>query len=88
MEAMLESYADEDGAWLRFSEDRFQHHLALARHLDPNNLDAFSVEQKMLIRSGRGAEAEKNVRVRRAGCRSGEGLCQDVCDHLEAMARM
>jgi len=25
MEAMLESYADEDGAWQRFSEDRFQH---------------------------------------------------------------
>jgi len=31
---------DEDGAWQRFSEDRFQHHLALARRLDPNNLDA------------------------------------------------
>ena len=59
MEAMLESYADEDGAWLRFSDDRFQHHLALARHLDPENLDAFSIDEKMLIRSGRGAEAER-----------------------------
>ena len=88
MEAMLESYADEDGAWLRFSEDRFQHHLALARRLDANNLDAFSVEQKMLIRSGRGPEAQQNIRVRRAGCRPGEWLCQAVCDQLEALARM
>ena len=88
MEAMLESYADEDAAWLRFSEDRFQHHLALARRLDPSNLDAFSVEQKMLIRSGRGAEAQQNIRLRRAGCRPGEWLCQAVCDQLEALARM
>jgi len=88
MEAMLESYADEDGAWQRFSEDRFQHHLALARRLDPSNLDAFSVEQKMLIRSGRAAEAERNLRARRADCRPGEWLCQTVCDQLETMARM
>jgi hypothetical protein len=88
MEAMLESYADQDGAWLRFSEDRFQHHLALARRLDPENLDAFSVEQKMLIRSGRGAEAERSIRARRASCRPDEWLCQAVCDQLDTLARM
>jgi hypothetical protein len=88
MEAMLESYADEDGAWLWFSEDRFQHHLALARHIDPSNLDAFSVEQKVLIRTGRGGEAQQNIRVRRADCRPGEWLCQAVCDQLEGLARM
>ena len=88
MEAMLESYADEDGAWLRFSDDRFQHHLALARHLDPENLDAFSVDEKMLIRSGRGAEAERNIRARRARCRPDEWLCQAVCAELDTLARM
>jgi hypothetical protein len=88
MEAMLESYSDDMASWLRFSEDRFQHHLALARRLDPNNLDAFSVEQKMLVRSGRTGEALQNIRRRRADCQPDEWLCQSVCDQLETQAKM
>lgn len=88
MEAMVESYSDEDRAWLRFSEDRFNRHLAQARRLDPSNLDAFSVEQKMLIRNGRGAEAQQAIRNRRAHCRAKEWLCQAVCDQLEGLAKM
>jgi Dolichyl-phosphate-mannose-protein mannosyltransferase len=88
MEAMLESYSDEDRSWLRFSEERFQRHLALARRLDPSNLDAFSVEQKMLIRSGQVEEALQNIKERRASCQPGEWLCQAVCDQLETMAKM
>ncbi len=88
LQAMLESYSDEDGAWLRFSEERFQHHLTLARTLDPSNLDAFSVEQKMLIRSVRNGEAQANVRNRRAACGADEWLCQAVCDRIDGLARM
>jgi 4-amino-4-deoxy-L-arabinose transferase-like glycosyltransferase len=88
LEAMLESYSDEDGAWLRFSEERFHQHLALARKLDPSNLDAFSVEQKMLIRSLRSDEALSNIRRRRTDCQPNEWLCQAVCDQLETLAKM
>jgi hypothetical protein len=88
LEAMLESYSDEDGAWLRFSEDRFQHHLSMARTFDPSNLDAFSVEQKMLIRSARNGEAQENVRKRRTACGADEWLCQSVCDQIDGLTRM
>jgi hypothetical protein len=88
MEAMLECYSDEMASWLRFSEDRFWYHLALARRLDPHNLDAFSVDQKMRIRSGRNGEALESIRKRRADCQPGEWLCQAVCDQLETLARM
>jgi len=84
--AMLESYAAADGDWRRFSDERFRRNLQEARRLDPDNLDAFSVEQKMLIRDGRSAEVRDNIRARRERCRPGEWLCQEVCDYLALRA--
>ena len=81
--AMLESYADEAGNWRWISEERFRRRLAEARRLDPDNLDAFSVEQKVLISGGNSDRAMQNIRERRARCRPGEWLCEDVCNYVE-----
>lgn len=86
IESMMESYADEFGGWNRFSEERFQHHLGLARQIDPDNLDAFSVEQKLRLREGKIDEASAAIQARRARCRAGEWLCEDVCDQLATIA--
>jgi hypothetical protein len=83
--AMLEAYADEDGRWTWFSQSRALASLRKAIRLDPDNLDAFSVAQKLLIREGRFEEARANIATRRARCRTGEWLCQDVCSYLEQM---
>jgi hypothetical protein len=83
--AMLEAYADEDGRWNWFSQSRAQESLREATRLDPDNLDAFSVAQKLLIREGRFKEARANIAARRARCRTGEWLCEDVCSYLEGM---
>jgi hypothetical protein len=83
--SMLEAYADQDGRWRWFSESRARNSLAEARRLDPDNLDAFSVAQKLLIKDRRFAEAENNIAARRARCRPGEWLCQDVCSYLEGL---
>ena len=83
--AMLEAYADEDGRWKWFSESRAQESLREATRLDPDNLDAFSVAQKLLIREGRIEEARASVAARRVRCRTGEWLCEDVCSYLEGM---
>jgi hypothetical protein len=85
--AMLEAYADEDGQWNWFSQSRAQESLRQATRLDPDNLDAFSVAQKLLIREGRFDEARANIAARRARCRTGEWLCDDVCFYLEQMMR-
>lgn len=45
-----------------------------ATRLDPDNLDAFSVAQKLLIRDGRFDEARANIAARRARCRTGGWL--------------
>jgi len=83
--AMLEAYADEDGQWNWFSQSRALQSLRDATRLDPDNLDAFSVAQKLLIREGRFEEARANIATRRARCRTGEWLCEDVCSYLERM---
>jgi 4-amino-4-deoxy-L-arabinose transferase and related glycosyltransferases of PMT family len=83
--AMLEAYADEDGQWNWFSQSRAEESLREATRLDPDNLDAFSVAQKLLIREGRFEEARANIAARRPRCRAGEWLCEDVCSYLEGM---
>lgn len=87
IESVVESYADEFGGWNRFSEERFQHYLGLARQIDPDNLDAFSVEQKLRLREGKIDEAGAAIQARRARCGAGEWLCEDVCDQLAIMAQ-
>lgn len=84
-DAMLESYAGEDGTWQRFSEDRFLRSLEAARRLDPDNLDAFVVEQKYLISEGKISQVFAAASTREARCRPGEWLCHDICDHLKGM---
>jgi 4-amino-4-deoxy-L-arabinose transferase-like glycosyltransferase len=85
-DAMLESYADVDGAWQRFSEERFRRFLEEARRLDPLNLDAFAVEQKYRISQGQRYPVFAMTSFRETQCRPGEWLCRDVCAHLKAMA--
>ncbi len=86
-DAMLESYADEDGGWRRFSEERFRRYLDEARRLDPLNLDAFAVEQKYRIMQGQAYPAFVMTSFRETQCRPDEWLCHDVCAYLKAMAR-
>jgi 4-amino-4-deoxy-L-arabinose transferase-like glycosyltransferase len=83
--AMLEAYADKDGRWNWFSQSRAEESLREATRLDPDNLDAFSVAQKLLIRELRFKETRANITARRARCRTGEWLCEDVCSYLEGM---
>jgi 4-amino-4-deoxy-L-arabinose transferase-like glycosyltransferase len=85
-DAMLESYADEDGGWQRFSEERFLRPLEAARRLDPDNLDAFAVEQKYLITQGKLDQAVAAADLRQTRCRPGEWLCHEVCGYLRRMA--
>lgn len=82
-DAMLESYADEDGRWRRFSEERFLAFLSEARRLDARNLDAFSVEQKYRIQHRRFAEARASIDAHRRGCSPDDWLCREVCDYLQ-----
>lgn len=84
-DAMLESYADQDGGWQRFSEGRFLHHLAVARRLDPDNLDAFVVEQKYRITEGNIELAMAATDLRETQCRQGEWLCHEICRYLRRM---
>jgi hypothetical protein len=83
--AMLESYADDNGNWAWLSLDRFRTRLAESRRIDPDNLDAFFVEQKLLIHNGDFEMADRNIRDRRARCRPGEWLCEDVCRSLRQL---
>jgi hypothetical protein len=83
--AMLESYADVNGAWQRFSEERFRRYLGEARRLDPMNLDAFAVEQKYLVIQGQRYPAFAMTSFRETQCRPGEWLCLDLCAHLKAI---
>jgi len=85
--AMLEAYADQDGRWQWLSESRARSSLDEATRLDPDNLDAFSVEQKLLIKDQRFDEAKTNIAARRPRCRPGEWLCEDVCSYLEGLLR-
>jgi 4-amino-4-deoxy-L-arabinose transferase-like glycosyltransferase len=84
-DAMLESYAAEDGSWRRFSEENFRRSLELARRMDPDNLDAFVIEQKLLLDEGKNSQALAAIDAREARCRPGEWLCQDICGDLRGM---
>jgi hypothetical protein len=86
--SMLEAYADQAGNWRWFSESRARDSLEEATRLDPDNLDAFSIAQKLLIKDQRFAEAKNNIAARRARCRSKEWLCENVCDYLGGMIRL
>ena len=82
---MLESYAEDDGTWRRFSEGRFLRSLETARRLDPDNLDAFVLEQKYQISEGKISEVIAAASAREQRCRPGEWLCHEICGHLRWM---
>jgi 4-amino-4-deoxy-L-arabinose transferase-like glycosyltransferase len=85
-DAMLESYADENGTWQRFSEERFRRFLDDARRLDPQNLDAFVVAVKHLLSRGGNFPALALIDFRETQCRPEEWLCREVCGYLRAVA--
>ena len=86
--AMLQSYADEDGVWLRISEPQFLANLGASLRLDPDNLDAFTVAQKHLIGEGKADQSFAEVAERERRCHGDDWLCHAACDYLRmAMGR-
>jgi 4-amino-4-deoxy-L-arabinose transferase-like glycosyltransferase len=86
--AMLQSYADEDGVWLRISEPQFLANLGASLRLDPDNLDAFTVAQKHLIGEGKADQSFAEVAERERRCHGDDWLCHATCDYLRmAMGR-
>jgi 4-amino-4-deoxy-L-arabinose transferase-like glycosyltransferase len=86
--AMLQSYADEDGVWLRISDPQFMADLGASLRLDPDNLDAFTVAQKHLIGEGKADQSFAEVAERERRCHGDDWLCHAACDYLRmAMGR-